>query len=155
MAVQPRSRLRRRRRRRLHRPIGTGHDAVIGSAPQAPLQPVGEAVYFDHDLDKLTHLADLGAQVGVERFVLDDGWFRHRRDDRAGLGDRDVDETAWPIRTMTPVTRTSAARRTAFLAPAPSRREISHPDATGLGAGWKRPPAPDWFTNLRSNQCPG
>ncbi|MGC0397427.1 alpha-galactosidase [Streptomyces sp. SAI-126] len=55
-----------------------------------------EAVYFDHDLDKLTHLADLGAQVGVERFVLDDGWFRHRRDDRAGLGDWYVDETVWP-----------------------------------------------------------
>lgn len=44
-------------------------------------------IYFDHDLDKLTHLADLGAEVGVERFVLDDGWFRHRRDDPAGLGD--------------------------------------------------------------------
>ncbi|QEV30111.1 alpha-galactosidase [Streptomyces coeruleorubidus] len=55
-----------------------------------------EAVYFDHDLDKLTHLADLGAEVGVERFVLDDGWFRHRRDDRAGLGDWYVDQTVWP-----------------------------------------------------------
>ncbi|MDQ0913525.1 alpha-galactosidase [Streptomyces canus] len=55
-----------------------------------------EAVYFDHDLDRLTHLADRGAEVGVERFVLDDGWFRHRRDDRAGLGDWYVDETVWP-----------------------------------------------------------
>nr|WP_326584584.1 alpha-galactosidase [Streptomyces sp. NBC_00481] len=55
-----------------------------------------EAVYFDHDLDRLTHLADLGAEVGVERFVLDDGWFRHRRDDRSGLGDWYVDETVWP-----------------------------------------------------------
>ncbi|WP_328508097.1 alpha-galactosidase [Streptomyces sp. NBC_00391] len=55
-----------------------------------------EAVYFDHDLDRLTHLADLGAEVGVERFVLDDGRFRHRRDDRSGLGDWYVDETVWP-----------------------------------------------------------
>jgi alpha-galactosidase len=32
----------------------------------------------------------------VERFVLDDGWFRHRRDDTAGLGDWYVDEGVWP-----------------------------------------------------------
>ena len=55
-----------------------------------------EAVYFDHDLGRLKELADAGAEVGVERFVLDDGWFRHRRDDRAGLGDWYVDETVWP-----------------------------------------------------------
>ncbi|MFI6102441.1 alpha-galactosidase [Lentzea sp. NPDC051213] len=55
-----------------------------------------EAVYFDHDLARLTSLADTAAAVGVERFVLDDGWFRHRRDDTAGLGDWYVDETVWP-----------------------------------------------------------
>jgi alpha-galactosidase len=32
----------------------------------------------------------------VERFVLDDGWFRRRRDDTAGLGDWWVDESVWP-----------------------------------------------------------
>jgi alpha-galactosidase len=57
---------------------------------------VWEAVYFDHDLDRLRGLADLAAQVGVERFVLDDGWFRGRRDDHAGLGDWYVDEAVWP-----------------------------------------------------------
>ncbi|NUR06000.1 MAG: alpha-galactosidase [Nocardioidaceae bacterium] len=57
---------------------------------------VWEAVYFDHDVDRLTRLADLAARVGVERFVLDDGWFLGRRDDRAGLGDWWVDETVWP-----------------------------------------------------------
>ncbi|MFT3832442.1 MAG: alpha-galactosidase [Micropruina sp.] len=55
-----------------------------------------EAVYFDHDLDRLTALADAAADVGVERFVLDDGWFQGRRDDTAGLGDWYVDETVWP-----------------------------------------------------------
>jgi alpha-galactosidase len=55
-----------------------------------------EAVYFDHDLDRLKALADVGARVGAERFVLDDGWFRHRRDDTAGLGDWYVDEGVWP-----------------------------------------------------------
>lgn len=57
---------------------------------------VWEAVYFDHDLARLTELADLAARVGVERFVLDDGWFRGRRDDRTGLGDWWVDEGVWP-----------------------------------------------------------
>ncbi|MEQ4302079.1 alpha-galactosidase [Plantactinospora sp. B6F1] len=55
-----------------------------------------EAVYFDHDLDRLTALADAAAEVGAERFVLDDGWFKGRRDDRAGLGDWYVDPAVWP-----------------------------------------------------------
>ena len=57
---------------------------------------VWEAVYFDHDLQKLLDLADVAAAVGVERYVLDDGWFHLRRSDNAGLGDWWVDETVWP-----------------------------------------------------------
>ncbi|WP_234998816.1 alpha-galactosidase [Demequina sp. NBRC 110057] len=57
---------------------------------------VWEAVYFDHDLDTLTRLADRAAAVGVERFVLDDGWFGSRRDDTSGLGDWVVSDEAWP-----------------------------------------------------------
>ena len=55
-----------------------------------------EAVYFDQDLDTLTRLADAAAAAGVERFVLDDGWFRGRTDDQRGLGDWTVDEKRWP-----------------------------------------------------------
>ncbi|MDX2703587.1 alpha-galactosidase [Streptomyces sp. PA03-6a] len=55
-----------------------------------------EAVYFDHDPERLLRLADRAAEVGVERFVLDDGWFRGRRSDRAGLGDWRVDREVWP-----------------------------------------------------------
>jgi len=71
------------------------------SWPAHPIsQPVvlntWEAVYFDHDLDELRELADRAARVGVERFVLDDGWFRGRRSDHAGLGDWYVDADAWP-----------------------------------------------------------
>jgi len=55
-----------------------------------------EAVYFDQSLERLTELADVAASVGVERFVLDDGWFHGRRDDTAGLGDWTVDATVWP-----------------------------------------------------------
>ncbi|MFF9112194.1 alpha-galactosidase [Streptomyces sp. NPDC014776] len=55
-----------------------------------------EAVYFRHDQDKLKALADAAAEVGAERFVLDDGWFQGRRDDTAGLGDWYVDKDVWP-----------------------------------------------------------
>lgn len=70
--------------------------------PQHPRRPrpislsTWEAVYFAQDLDRLVALADAGAAVGVERFVLDDGWFEGRRDDRAGLGDWRVDREIWP-----------------------------------------------------------
>jgi len=57
---------------------------------------VWEAVYFDHRLDRLVELADRAAQVGVERYVLDDGWFGSRRHDRAGLGDWVVSPEVWP-----------------------------------------------------------
>ena len=55
-----------------------------------------EAVYFDHNFETLTKLADAAAHVGVERFVLDDGWFSGRRNDTAGLGDWTVDSSVWP-----------------------------------------------------------
>jgi alpha-galactosidase len=57
---------------------------------------VWEAVYFRHDFAKLAALADIAAAVGVERYVLDDGWFTGRRNDRAALGDWQVDERVWP-----------------------------------------------------------
>ncbi len=55
-----------------------------------------EAAYFDHDLDRLGALAEAAARVGVERFVLDDGWMHGRRSDRAALGDWTVDRSVWP-----------------------------------------------------------
>ncbi|MGP9744076.1 alpha-galactosidase [Brachybacterium sp. AOP29-B2-41] len=57
---------------------------------------VWEAVYFDHDLDRLKDLAERAAALGVERFVLDDGWFGSRRDDTSGLGDWVVSDDVWP-----------------------------------------------------------
>ncbi len=74
----------------------------LRARPHHPRRPrpltinVWEAVYFDHRFEKLEQLADLCAEIGVERFVLDDGWFGARRDDRAGLGDWVVSADAWP-----------------------------------------------------------
>ncbi|HEX8080908.1 MAG TPA: alpha-galactosidase [Jatrophihabitans sp.] len=93
----------------LYGAYGTGLDAVAAAfhtelrsrathpaSPRPVVLNTWEAVYFDHDLEALEQLAKLGAQVGAERFVLDDGWFLGRRDDNAGLGDWRVDPEVWP-----------------------------------------------------------
>ncbi|GAA5038624.1 alpha-galactosidase [Microbacterium fluvii] len=70
--------------------------------PQHPRTPrplvlnTWEAVYFDHDPARLIALAERAAGVGIERFVLDDGWFAGRRNDSTSLGDWVVDRTVWP-----------------------------------------------------------
>lgn len=66
------------------------------SSPRPVVLNTWEAVYFNHDLTVLEQLADAGADLGVERFVLDDGWFLGRRDDTKGLGDWFVDPDVWP-----------------------------------------------------------
>ena len=93
----------------LYAAYGDGLDAAaarvhehLRARPNHPREPrpvvlnTWEAVYFDHDLDRLRRLAEVAAQVGVERYVLDDGWFLGRRDDTAGLGDWYVDPAVWP-----------------------------------------------------------
>jgi alpha-galactosidase len=65
-------------------------------SPRPVVLNTWEAVYFNHDLTVLRQLADAAAELGVERFVLDDGWFVGRRDDTAGLGDWFVDPDVWP-----------------------------------------------------------
>jgi alpha-galactosidase len=88
---------------------GAGLDAMsarfhqqLRARPAHPVSPrpvilnTWESVYFDHDLDRLLALAQRAAEVGAERYVLDDGWFLGRRSDNAGLGDWQVDPTIWP-----------------------------------------------------------
>jgi alpha-galactosidase len=55
-----------------------------------------EALYFDHNEEKIKALIDVASEIGIERVVLDDGWFHSRRDDRAGLGDWVIDPKVWP-----------------------------------------------------------
>jgi alpha-galactosidase len=55
-----------------------------------------EGYYFDHDLPALIAFADAAAETGIERFVLDDGWFHRRDDDRRALGDWWADADKYP-----------------------------------------------------------
>ena len=55
-----------------------------------------ETTYFDFDESRLLDLAAKAKDIGVELFVLDDGWFSGRNDDRTSLGDWTVDPKKLP-----------------------------------------------------------
>ena len=61
-----------------------------------------EATTFHVDEESQAALAELAAEMGVELFVMDDGWFHGRNDDNAGLGDWWPDESKFP-RGLTPL----------------------------------------------------
>lgn len=55
-----------------------------------------EALYFNLSEEGIKKIVDRAAEIGVERVVLDDGWFGARRHDRAGLGDWIVSKDVFP-----------------------------------------------------------
>jgi alpha-galactosidase len=55
-----------------------------------------EGLYFDVHTERVKELASAAARFDVERFVLDDGWFHGRHDDRSALGDWWPDQPKFP-----------------------------------------------------------
>lgn len=55
-----------------------------------------EAMYFTLNEKKLLELANEAAHIGIDCFVVDDGWFGHRDDDRSSLGDWFCDRKKFP-----------------------------------------------------------
>lgn len=55
-----------------------------------------EATGFDVSVNNQSALAERAAEMGVELFVMDDGWFGQRKNDRAGLGDWYVNNEKFP-----------------------------------------------------------
>ncbi|WP_211252098.1 alpha-galactosidase [Vibrio rhizosphaerae] len=55
-----------------------------------------EGIYFNHKPEYIISMATQAAKLGVERFIIDDGWFRGRNDDTAALGDWFLDESKYP-----------------------------------------------------------
>ncbi|WHY78280.1 alpha-galactosidase [Neobacillus sp. WH10] len=55
-----------------------------------------EATYFNFTEKKLKELADMSKGLGIELFVLDDGWFGHRDNDKSSLGDWVVNKKKLP-----------------------------------------------------------
>ena len=72
----------------------------IVDLPKDSVRPVHyncwEAIYFDHNIDELKEIATIAAEIGAERFVLDDGWFKGRNSPTSSLGDWIVDDQKYP-----------------------------------------------------------
>ena len=74
--------------------------SILPHAPNPKLRPVlynsWEATGFKVDEAGQEALAEKAASIGVERFVVDDGWFGQRADDHGGLGDWYVNPVKFP-----------------------------------------------------------
>lgn len=80
-----------------HTHLRCGHIPLdCKSAPRRVHLNSWEALGFDLSQPQLLRLADDAAGLGVERFVLDDGWFAGRRGDRTSLGDWFVSPHVFP-----------------------------------------------------------
>ncbi len=73
---------------------------ILPEGPAPRLRPVlynsWEATEFAVDEKGQMALAEKAAKIGVERFVMDDGWFGARNSDHAGLGDWTVNRAKFP-----------------------------------------------------------
>lgn len=73
---------------------------ILPQSPNPRPRPVlynsWEATAFNVTEQGQEALADKAASIGVERFVMDDGWFSTRKDDHAGLGDWYTDTDKFP-----------------------------------------------------------
>jgi alpha-galactosidase len=73
---------------------------ILPRAPNPPLRPIlynsWESTEFNVNDTGQMALAEKAASLGVERFVVDDGWFGERNNDHAGLGDWGVNPQKFP-----------------------------------------------------------
>jgi alpha-galactosidase len=74
--------------------------SILPGGDKAVLRPVlynsWEATEFDVSEAGQLALAEKAGKLGIERFVIDDGWFGQRKDDHAGLGDWYVNPQKFP-----------------------------------------------------------
>lgn len=125
------------------------HDSIRPRLPHGEqLHPVlcnsWEATFFDVNEASQAHVAELAADLGVELFVVDDGWFQGRQGETAGLGDWWPDATKFP-RGLAPL--------------------IERVNALGMGFGlWIEPEMvspnsqlyrahPDWVLHFPTRTC--
>ena len=79
-----------------HRYVRNNYDTSASEQVRPVQLNTWEACYFDVNEATVNELIDEVADLGIERFVLDDGWFRNRHNDRTSLGDWQVDEQKFP-----------------------------------------------------------
>ncbi|GAB5413006.1 MAG: alpha-galactosidase [Congregibacter sp.] len=85
-----------------------------GAAPARPVHfNSWEACYFEQSDSKTRALIDAAAEMGAERFVLDDGWMQDRHAPGVGLGDWRTDSTKYP-QGLQPISRYARSRGLSF-----------------------------------------
>ncbi len=65
--------------------------AITGRKPRPVHLNTWEGIYFKHDPDYIIQMVKNAAKIGVERFIIDDGWFKGRNNDLSSLGDWYID----------------------------------------------------------------
>lgn len=117
--------------------------SIVPQAPHRRPRPViynsWEATGFDVDQAGQESLAQKAASIGVERFVMDDGWFGQRKDDHAGLGDWYVNPVKFPQGLKPLIDRVHALKMDFGLWVEP---EMVNPDSDLYRAH------PDWVLNF-------
>ncbi len=118
-------------------------DSIVPEAPHRRLRPVlynsWEATGFNVNEAGQEALAEKAASIGVERFVMDDGWFGQRKNDRAGLGDWYVNPQKFPHGLKPLIDKVHALGMDFGLWVEP---EMVNPDSTLYRAH------PDWVLNF-------
>ena len=95
-----------------------------------------EGMYYDVNLDKIAEQSALAKELGMELFVLDDGWFRAGNDSRSSMGDWTCNEKKLPggIRAAAEIVRKNGLKFGLWFEPEAisrkSRLYESHPDWT-------------------------
>jgi len=79
-----------------HRFVRNTYDTSTSEQSRPVQLNTWEACYFDVNEATVLELIDETADLGIERFVLDDGWFRNRNNDQTSLGDWQVDKHKFP-----------------------------------------------------------
>jgi alpha-galactosidase len=132
---------------RFHAQLRSQHPE-LAAKPRPVILNTWEAVYFNHDFDTLKALADKAKQSGVERFVVDDGWFGSRRDDTTALGDWQISPQVWPegsksLKALADYVHALGMEFGLWFEP-----EMISPDSDVAGAH------PDWIAKPTPNRLP-
>ncbi|GAL02114.1 alpha-galactosidase [Photobacterium aphoticum] len=136
----------------------------IVTFPNNKVRPVHlntwEGIYFDHNPEYIMQMATEAAKIGVERFIIDDGWFIGRDGERTALGDWYLDENKYP-NGLEPVIAHVNAQGMEFglwvepeMVSQDSRLFRQHPDWV-LGVDGYQQPSGRWqyVLNLQHEDC--
>lgn len=82
--------------RSFHRYVRSSIIPALAQKPRPVHLNTWEGIYFNHDPAYIIQMAKNAADIGIERFIIDDGWFKGRNNDLSSLGDWYTDAAKYP-----------------------------------------------------------